>query len=336
MEEELKNFIKVWITAIISASYCYYLSTKIKPGVFRLLFVLPVCVVFLVLPLLFSSVIFCSYTSFYLSVASLKLIQFSFDQGPLFPLPRNLFQFICFTCFPIKLQQNPNSLKHFPKWVFAIKIAIFIVVLHVYYYIHYLPSFLLLGLYPLHVYLELEVLLAPLKSLATITLGCDLEPQFNEPYVATSLQDFWGRRWNLMVTAILRSSVYSPVRQICEHLVNPEWAIIIGVLATFIVSGVAHEALFVGLTREPPSGEVTWFFVLHGVCTVVEVWVKKKTFVGRWPVRPVVSRLVTVAFVCITGGWLFFPQLKRSNVMERRASEALLFIDFFKSKFLFL
>ncbi|KAG2310641.1 hypothetical protein Bca52824_022198 [Brassica carinata] len=196
----------------------------------------------------------------------------------------------------------------------------------------YLPSFLLLGVYPLHVYLELEVLLVPLKFVLTIILGCDLEPQFNEPYLATSLQDFWGRRWNLMVTAILRSSVFSPVRRICTHFLNSEWATIIGVLATFVVSGVAHEVLFLYLTHEPPTGEVTWFFVLHGVCTVVEVLVKKKTFVGRWPERPLVSRLITVGFVCMSSGWLFFPQLKRSNVMERRAREALLFIDFFKRK----
>ncbi|XP_020881826.1 probable long-chain-alcohol O-fatty-acyltransferase 4 [Arabidopsis lyrata subsp. lyrata] len=333
MEEDVKNFILVWLSAIISVSYCYYVSPKIKAGLPRLLSVLPVCALFLVLPLFLSSTIFCSHTAFYLSVASLKLIQFSYEQGPLFPLPQNLSHFISLTCLPIKLQQNPKSINHFPKWFFAVKVGIFGVLLHVYDYIQYLPSILLLGLYPLHVYLEHEILLTLLKSLVTITLGCDLEPQFNEPYLATSLQDFWGRRWNLTVTAILRSSVYSPVRRICGHLVNSERAMIIGVLATFLVSGVAHEVLFIFVTRDPPTGEVTWFFVLHGVCTVVEVLVKKN-FLGRWRVRPVVSRLVTVGFVCLTGGWLFFPQLKRSSVMERRANETLLFVDFFKPKFL--
>ncbi|CAF2121736.1 unnamed protein product [Brassica napus] len=54
-----------------------------------------------------------------------------------------------------------------------------------------------------------------------------------------------------------------------------------GSLATSIASGVSHEVLYVYLTRETPTGEVAWFFVLHVVCTVVEVLVKKKTFVGR-------------------------------------------------------
>ncbi|KAJ6779053.1 LONG-CHAIN-ALCOHOL O-FATTY-ACYLTRANSFERASE 3-RELATED [Salix koriyanagi] len=31
-----------------------------------------------------------------------------------------------------------------------------------------------------------------------ILSGLELEPQFNDPYLSTSLQDFWGRRWNLM------------------------------------------------------------------------------------------------------------------------------------------
>ncbi|CAH2051643.1 unnamed protein product [Thlaspi arvense] len=290
---------------------------------------------FLVLPLCFSSVIFCAFTVFFLSVASLKLVQFSFDLGPLFPIPSTLFRFICFTCLPIKLQKKPKPQKDFPKWLFAIKVAItfLVVLIHEFDYIQYLPPVLLLGLYPLQIYLGLETIVVPLQFLLTITLGCDLEPLFNEPYLATSLQDFWGRRWNLMVTDILRSTVYSPARSLCEWFVNPEVASIIGVLATFIYSGLGHEVLYFGLTRELPSGEVTLFFLLHGVCVVVEVWVKKKTFVGRWPVKPAVSRLVTVGFVCVTSGWLFFPQLKRGKVMERSVKEALLLVDFFKSKF---
>ncbi|CAH2051651.1 unnamed protein product [Thlaspi arvense] len=133
-----------------------------------------------------------------------------------------------------------------------------------------------------------------------------------------------------MVTASLWSTVYSPVRTLCRRFVNSEWASFIGVLATFIVSGLGHEATFACLTREPPTGEVTLFFVLHGVCVGVEVLVKKKTSVGRWPVRQVVSRLLTVGFLCVTSGWLVFPQL--NHVMERSASEALLVVDFFKRK----
>ncbi|XP_018455595.1 LOW QUALITY PROTEIN: probable long-chain-alcohol O-fatty-acyltransferase 9 [Raphanus sativus] len=335
MEAELRNFILVWLSAIVFVSYCYYVSPKIKAGVFRFLSVLPVCALFLVLPLFFSSVHFSSSTAFYLSgFANLKLILFAFDQGPLLPLPPNLVHFICFTCFPIKLQQNPNSQNRFHKRAFAFRLFLFFLVLHVYKYSQTLPHYVLLGLCFVHLYLELEILLAPLKFLLSITLGCDLEPQFNEPYLATSLQDLWGRRWNLMVSAIFRSGVYNPVRGASRGLINSSWARFMGFFVTFLVSGLFHELVYFYITREAPKWEVTLFFVLNGVCTGTEVAVKRTVFFQRrLPVRPVVSWLLTMGFVAVTGGLLYFPQFIRSGMMERRANETLFFIDFVKRKF---
>ncbi|XP_023644729.1 probable long-chain-alcohol O-fatty-acyltransferase 4 isoform X2 [Capsella rubella] len=257
-------------------------------------------------------------------------------QGPLFPVPPSISQFICFTCFPIKLLQNPKSQDQLPKWVFAIKVAIFGVLLQMYEYRQYMPPAVLLVLYSLHIYLEYEILLAPLKLLLSIFLGCDLEPQFNEPYLATSLQDFWGRRWNLMVPAILRPAVYVPVRRMACRKMNSDQALFLGVFVSFLVSGVIHELIFFYFTRESPTGEVTWFFVLHGVCTAAEGAAKRTSLVRRWKTCPMVSRVLTVGFVVVTGGWLFFPQLTRSGMMERLADEAFLSIDFFKHKFVYL
>ncbi|CAH8279758.1 unnamed protein product [Arabidopsis lyrata] len=250
MEEELKNLIKVWVYATISISYCYYISTRIKAGVFRLLSVLPVCALFLVLPLFFSSVHFSEAAAFFFTwLANFKLILFCFDQGPLFPLPSNLSRFICFTCFPIKPQQNPNPQNQFPKWGFPIKVAVFGMLLHMYEYKQYMSPTVLLVLYSLHIYLELEFVLMLVKVLVFITLGCDLEPQSNEPYLATSLQDFWGHRWNLMVPAILRPAVYTPVRRLAERKMNSDQAMFLGVFATFLVSGTVHELIFFYITR---------------------------------------------------------------------------------------
>ncbi|CAH2069867.1 unnamed protein product [Thlaspi arvense] len=170
------------------------------------------------------------------------------------------------------------------------------------------------------------------RVLVFITLGCDLEPQSNEPYLATSLQDFWGRRWNLMVPAILRPAIYDPVRQIAQRKLNSDQARFLAVLATFLVSGAVHELILFYMTREMPTGEATWFFVLHGVCTAAEVAVKKMTFVRRWKMSPMISRLLTVGFVFVTSGWLFFPPLIRSGMTERLLNESLLSIDFVKRK----
>ncbi|KAJ4907657.1 putative long-chain-alcohol O-fatty-acyltransferase 4 [Raphanus sativus] len=333
MEEQLKTLIKVWVFAIMCMSYCYYLPSKIKAGLPRLLFVLPICALFVVLPLFLSSIHLSGSTALFFSgVGNLKLILFCFDQGPLYPLPSNLFRFVCYTCFPVKLEQSPKSQTRLPKWLFAVKVALFGVVLHSYNYKQTLSPFLTLWLHPLHIYLELEVLLTLLKVFVTITLGCEVEPQFNEPYLATSLQDFWGRRWNLMVSSVLRLGVYYPVRRVCEYLTSSDYAKLIGVFATFLVSGVAHEVIFFYLTREMPTWEITLFFVLHGVCAATEMAVKRTEFAWRYAVSPMVSRLLTVGFVVVTSGWLFFPQLIRSGVMERRANEMLLVIDFVKTQ----
>ncbi|KAG2299421.1 hypothetical protein Bca52824_035893 [Brassica carinata] len=334
MEVELKNFMKVWVSSTMSISYCYYLSTRIKTGVFRLLSVLPVCVLFFILPMFSSSVHLSGFTAFSLTwLATFKLILFSFDKGPLYPLPHNIYQFICFTCFPIKHQQNPSSQIQFPKWIFAIRVAIFGVLLHIYEYKQYLSSNVLLVLYSLHIYLEFEILLAPLKVLLSMILGCDLELQFNEPYLATSLQDFWGRRWNLMVPAILRPSIYYPVQKITERKMNNDQARFLGVFATFIVSGAVHELIFFYFTRERPTGEVTLFFLLHGVCTAAEGALKRTNSVRRWKMSLMTSRLLTVGFVVVTGGWLFFPPLIRSGMIERLCNEVFSSGDFVKHTF---
>ncbi|KAF2544784.1 hypothetical protein F2Q70_00023525 [Brassica cretica] len=338
MEEDLKSFIKVWVYGIISISYCYYLATRIRSGVPRLLSIFPVLVLFLVIPLSFSSAHLSLYTTFSLTfLANLKLILFSFDEGPLIPLPKTLGRFFCFTCFPIKAQENPNSQNHFPKRDVAIKIAIVGVLLHLYGYRNNLSPTLLLALYFVQLYLEIDIVASFFKIAVVIFLGCDLEPQSNKPYLATSLQDFWGRRWNLMVPAILRAAVYAPMRQVSERRMSSGWGLFPGVLAAFIVSGLYHELLFYYLTREVPTWEVTWYFVLQGVCTAAEIALKKKTTVTqRWQLTPAVSRLLTVGFVFVTGVWLFAPQLGRTGVLERYKYEEVLFVDFIKQKFITL
>ncbi|CAA7021096.1 unnamed protein product [Microthlaspi erraticum] len=337
MEEELKSLVKVWVCTIVSISYCYYLPPKIKAGVFRFLAVFPVCSMFLVLPMLFSISIFSSYTAFLLSALSnIRLLLFAFDQGPLVPLPPNLFKFICFTCFPILLQQNPKSQDHIPKWVFAVKVAIFGILLHIFIHKPNMPPTLLLGLHLLHVYLSLELLLTVLKVLFTIILKCELKPQFNEPYLATSPQNFWGRRWNLVVSATLRAGVYTPVRRVCNRLMSSGWARSMGIFAAFLISGLFHELTFFYVTRETPTWEITWFFVLHGLCTAAEVAVKRTKFLRLWwPERQAVSWLLMMGFLVATVVWLIVPPFIRCNPIERGVSETLLVIDFFRRKFLF-
>lgn len=109
-----------------------------------------------------------------------------------------------------------------------------------------------------------------------------------------------------MVSSILRSTVYEPTRIICARVLGRSWALIAGVLASFFVSAIMHELMFYYLGRVKPTWEVTWFFILHGFCVAVEI-VFKKVINGRWRLPTVVSGILAVAFVVVTGFWLFFP-----------------------------
>ncbi|GAU29546.1 hypothetical protein TSUD_152960 [Trifolium subterraneum] len=170
-------------------------------------------------------------------------------------------------------------------------------------------------------YLGIELVLALCAAPVRTLFGFEIEPQFNEPYLSTSLQDFWGHRWNLMVTRTLRLIVYDPIRHIIKSNVGSMWGNYIATLATFIVSGLMHEIIYYYLTRAPPTWEVTWFFVLHGVCTSVEVAVKKIVLRrGLWLHR-VISGPLTLAFLAVTGNWLFFPQLERNGVVRKAIGE---------------
>ncbi|XP_010482977.1 PREDICTED: probable long-chain-alcohol O-fatty-acyltransferase 2 [Camelina sativa] len=338
MEEELRNLIKVWISVLISTSYCYYISAKLPKGFLRLLSILPIFITFLLLPLLLSSVHFCAISSFFFTwLANFKLLLFAFDQEPLSPLPSNLSRFFCFSCFPIKTNiRNPSSNriynKPISKWVLAIKILIFSFILHVYSnnYDSDLSQSAFLALFIIHVYLEAELILVFVRALLSTLLGCDLEPVFNEPYLATSLQDFWSRRWNLMVPAVLRPAVHIPVQRFTAPLLGLQWAFSAGMLATFLVSGLMHELIYFYIIRKPPTWEVTCFFLLHGVVTSAEIAIKRM----RWlpPPHKAVSGLAVAAFVLVTAGWLFYPQVLRNDVHKRVISECLLVTDVVKNK----
>ncbi|XP_028776345.1 acyl-CoA--sterol O-acyltransferase 1-like [Neltuma alba] len=181
------------------------------------------------------------------------------------------------------------------------------------------PNFIL-GLYALHIYFLLELSLAVAAAMARAVLGMELEPQFNNPFLSSSLQDFWSRRWNLMVTRILRPTVYEPTLDVVTRIAGPKWAPLPAVMGTFVVSGVMHELMMYYIGRVKPSFRMTWFFLLHGLCLMVEIALKKAVN-GRWLLPRAVSGPLTVVFVMSTSFWLFLPEFVRCKVDVRAFEE---------------
>ncbi|KAK1583831.1 hypothetical protein Q3G72_027409 [Acer saccharum] len=352
MSSEISNFFQVLVLVMASLSYCYYIASRIPTGLFRLLSVLPVVYLFIILPLRLSSANLGGLTAFLLVwLANFKLLLFSVNQGPLSPLPPNLFHFISVACLPIKIKppsssstalkkntnhEIKNAYNHKTQEVLlVIKVVLLGLIYCAYNYKQNFHMSFILVLYCCNMYLQLELLLVISAAPARALFGFELEPQFNEPYLSTSLQDFWGRRWNLMVTSILRPTVYYPIRRISTHLIGSMWAHPMAVMASFVVSGLMHEVMYYYITRVAPTGEVFWFFVLHGVCLVVEV-TAKRTFPGKLPSLSAVYGPLVVLFVAGTSVWLFWPQLLRNGVDEKVIAEFFITLDFVKKKVLML
>ncbi|XP_051135812.1 long-chain-alcohol O-fatty-acyltransferase-like [Andrographis paniculata] len=326
MDSEIRTFVFTWSTAVACLIYCHQIAARLPAGAARLISLIPVVYLFTVLPFRLTAFHIAGPTFLYLVwLGNFKILLFAAGQPPLAAdPPLSILHFIAFAIFPIKQRSTTKSdRRRNSPFQFLLKCLLLAAIVKSYDYRDLIHPFFIVLLYCCHVYLGVELVLAITAAPVRAVLGLDLEPQFDEPYLATSLQDFWGRRWNLMVSGILRPTVYFPVRR----AVGGDRGRAAAFLATFLVSGLMHELIYYYLTRVRPTWEVTWFFVLHGFCVVTEVWVKK-TLIGRWRLPTAVSRLLTLGFVAVTGWWLFFPQVVRSGVDLKAIGEYRILVRF--------
>ncbi|KAK4744191.1 hypothetical protein SAY87_010503 [Trapa incisa] len=335
MDDELSNFILVWISAVASLCYCYAVCKLSRSnGPRRLLCFLPVICLFLGLPLRLTSITLCGLSSFFLAwLANFKLLLLAFGKGPLSAdPPLTLTQFLSVACLPIKLQasqpqghyelaREKKGLKSPLNYTVKCLLLASFVPLYEKEWVH--PTLVKL-MYAIHMYVVLEVWLAVVGTAARALAGVRLEPQFDEPYLSTSLQDFWGRRWNLMVTSVLHPAVYVPIRSICASWIGRKWASLPAAFCTFLVSGLMHELIFYHIGRRDPTWVVTCFFLLHGASVVADIGLKKAV---RWRLPAVISRPLTVGYVAVTGMWLFIPSLLECDAVPKAQRETVALIE---------
>ncbi|KAJ0750887.1 putative long-chain-alcohol O-fatty-acyltransferase [Helianthus annuus] len=327
----------IYISSItISLSYCYFISSKLPKGLYRFISLIPILYLFTILPLhctsIFTTAIAFSFTTW---LTNFKLIRFAFDldHSPFHP-SHSLLKFITIASLPIKPKTtHPTGPNRF-RFTLVFQLLIFSVLVKLVstYKHHIHRNIIIMVVYCGLLFLIIDIVADVSNSLLFLLTGLELEPSSDQPYLATSLQDFWGR-WNLMVTNTLRHTVYKPVRSV---FCNYKWAPLAGVIVSFVVSGLMHELFVYELSREEPTWEMTWFFVIHGVCVVVEMVGKRCLVGGRWRLPEFIARLLTVGFVAATGMWLFFPPLIKSRLDVRILEEYTSVINFVKVKFLTL
>jgi hypothetical protein len=85
-------------------------------------------------------------------------------------------------------------------------------------------------------------------------LGFAVEKLWDCPVAATSLGDFWGRRWNRIVSGFLREVVFTPVARRAGARV--------ALLAVFLYSGLYHEMVSF-LAGSDYGGPMLYFLVQY-------------------------------------------------------------------------
>lgn len=94
-----------------------------------------------------------------------------------------------------------------------------------------------------------------------LALAWRAEPLMRSPLRATSLADFWGRRWNHAFHELAVKLVYEPVRRLGGAN--------LAVLSTFLASGLVHD-LVISFPARGGYGLPTLYFLLQGAGVISE------------------------------------------------------------------
>jgi D-alanyl-lipoteichoic acid acyltransferase DltB (MBOAT superfamily) len=120
---------------------------------------------------------------------------------------------------------------------------------------------------------------------AALLFNIKLPINFNSPYKATNIQDFW-RRWHITLSRFLRDYIYIPLGGNRKG----EFRTYTNLLTTFLIGGIWHGA---GWTF------VFWGF-LHGIALVIHrAWNKLGLSLHTW-----LAWFITFNFINIS--WVFF------------------------------
>jgi D-alanyl-lipoteichoic acid acyltransferase DltB (MBOAT superfamily) len=128
-------------------------------------------------------------------------------------------------------------------------------------------------------------------------MGFRLSRNFDRPYAATSIADFW-RRWHISLSTWFRDYVYLPLGG--SRVSPPRW--IANVMLTFLISGLWHGANWTFVLWGALNGA---YFVIGRLTASARERVAERLGWTRVPaLRTAVSIVTTFALACST--WIFF------------------------------
>jgi D-alanyl-lipoteichoic acid acyltransferase DltB (MBOAT superfamily) len=122
-------------------------------------------------------------------------------------------------------------------------------------------------------------------------LGFPVDKVFVNPLAAASLRDFWGRRWNRIMSGMMRDLLFTPL---ARHV-----GVVAATAVVFVYSGVVHE--FVSVLAQSGYGGPTLYFLIQGAAFLLEGtrfgrrFLVKSPLVGRcWTALVVVGPVALV------------------------------------------
>ncbi len=142
-------------------------------------------------------------------------------------------------------------------------------------------------LYSLQLYTDFLACVTLSQGMAML-FGIELIDNFNHPYFADSIKDFW-RRWHISLSSWLRDYIYIPLGGNRKGALRKN----INLLATFVVSGIWHGGGF----------KYLFWGMMHGVYQVVESLVP---YFSRKFTGPAKAFRVLINFFLVMIAWIIF------------------------------
>lgn len=233
--------------AAICSLYVYLVVRRVAPGFLRLFVSAPVMLFYAAVPRLVDqsentvmcAVLFCSLTW----LSSFRILGLCFQRGVLVEPFANR-NFLCFhVALAVPIHFRTDAIRplvfrssfsekndYFPRSIFiwlyetatsaswrsliccsASKLTLLALFCHLYDYIVGSHPVLHTLFFAVNLYLFASFLCEALAALAQALLDMPADSAFKKPYLSSSLEDFWARRWNLLISCLLRDTIFKPV-----------------------------------------------------------------------------------------------------------------------------
>jgi len=131
--------------------------------------------------------------------------------------------------------------------------------------------------------------------------GFDLIPNFNKPFLSTSVTDFW-RRWHISLSSWVRDYLYYPI--LYKFRNYKELSVLIATLVTFFVIGMWHG----------PKSNFAIFGLLQFIFISTEMYITRYIKARDWKFPKIIQLFQMIATFIVMS--LFFVFLKANTLNQ--------------------